>query len=164
MEWLGFGPELWAQVRRMLLEGWRWKGIMSALSAALVYLLGRPDEAARALLALMLLDLATALWANGRRGTLSSRVGCQKTVAKFIGYAITVAAGNLTGRIAPALGFGRVLAITYLAGVEVVSVLENLEAAGVRGLGALTRRLRSAQEWVTKDQEAAGGGDGPAGN
>lgn len=136
-------------VRKMLLDQWLLKLFWSGLSTLFVFMAGRPDDAAYALMALMGADLFTGIWAASRRKDLSSKVGFRKTLTKLVGYFIAVSVGNLVGTVAPVLGFTRILAISYLAIVEGLSNIENLSAVGVKCLEPLAAKLRQTRDKLT---------------
>lgn len=146
--------------QKTFLENWSVKAMLSALSGILMFLAGRPDDAAAALGALMLLDLATGIWAGWQRKSLSSAVGFRKTLAKLAGYFIAVAVGNLIGVMAPPLGFTRIFAITYLGVAEGISVLENVSAAGVKCLEGMAEHLRQTRERFGSPPGEKTGADG----
>lgn len=147
-------------LQKTFLENWSVKSALSALTTLLVFLAGKPDDAAAALGALMLLDLGTGIWANWKRKSLSSAVGFRKTLAKLAGYFIAVAVGNLIGVMAPLLGFTRLFAVTYLGVAEGISVLENLSAAGVKCLEGIAGHLRQTRERLDASTGERTAGDG----
>lgn len=133
-------------LRKVFLENWAAKSVLSGLSTLLVFLGGRPDDAAYALMALMALDLVTGIWAAYKARNLSSNIGFRKTLTKLVGYFIAVSVGNLIGTMAPPLGFTRTFAITYLGVAEGISVLENLSAIGVKCLDGIADKLRATKQ------------------
>jgi toxin secretion/phage lysis holin len=142
-------------LRKMFLENWLLKSVLSGLSTLLVFLFGRPDEAAKALMALMALDLATGIWAAGKAKGLSSKIGFQKTLTKLVGYFIAVSVGNLIGIAAPLLGFTRTIAITYLCIVEGISNIENLSRVGVKRIEGLMDKLKQTKDNFIPASQAA---------
>ncbi|MFY9190592.1 MAG: phage holin family protein [Lawsonella sp.] len=138
--------------KKMLLDGLGLKTALSVATTIAFYLTGRPDDAAIALGAVMLLDLCTGIWANYRKRNLSSTIGFRKTLTKFVGYFIAVSVGNLIGVMAPFLGFTRTFVIVYLGVTEGISIVENLSIAGVKSLDPLAGKLRMAREKLTDIQ------------
>ena len=135
---------------KSLWNGWPMKTFVSALA----FLFGG-DRLVHALYVpfgvLLLLDLATGLWAARKRQEVSSKVGIRKTLEKFGVYAVIVVAARMLEHIlalavgAPALGYVSVkVAIIYLSTTEAVSIDENLRNISGIGMGALIRRFTQA--------------------
>lgn len=129
------------------------KAAVAAVATALTAALGGWDQLLRWLVAAMLLDFAAGLGRAILRGTRSSRLGLRGLVRKVL-LLLLVAAGHVLDQVLahgmaavfqldlqPDVFVVRTFVIYYLLVLELLSVVENLEEAGLRGPAFLRRVL-----------------------
>jgi toxin secretion/phage lysis holin len=132
-----------------------------AVVSFMVALLGGWDTPAQALLVFQLVDLFTGIAAAGIQGRLSSDACWKGGVRKLIEWAL-VAAAVQADNLIPGGHYARTGALLTFCSAELVSLLENAAAAGIRPpavFGQIVESLRQAPtppQSLTADPERAG--------
>lgn len=103
--------------------------LFSALAAALSWLLGGLDAPVQALLVLICLDYATGMGAAWKTGTLSSRIGFQG-IGKKLAILALVGFANMLDVSMSLNHLFRSMAVVGFAGMEGVSIVENVDRMG----------------------------------
>lgn len=115
-------PDLAHYAERFLLEAWPLKLLLGLLA----WLYGPWQEAYGVLIALVVLDTITGVWASRREGrTIRSAILRAKSLTKVGFYAAALMMASLAGRITDLDGLLD-LALTFAIVSEALSVAENL--------------------------------------
>jgi phage-related holin len=120
------------------------KAMIAVAGGALHWLFGSDLAPLLALLGLMFLDLITGIWVAARKADLSSS-GYRRGGAKFFIYTIMLAGPALADKVFPQ-PFALAVMMWWLAGTELVSLLEHVAELGWPVPTALVARLRVMQE------------------
>lgn len=100
---------------------------VKALLGLLVFLFGAWQQAYGALVALIVLDFFTGVWASKRRGRpVTSKVMGLKTGQKVGLYGVVIAIANLADKGVPGPDFLLGVALAMLVVAEALSAVENL--------------------------------------
>ena len=118
--------------------------ICSAAGGCLSFLVGGFDQAAQALVILIIADYATGMIAAWKTGTLSSQKGFMG-IPRKVAIILVVSLANMLD-----LGMGlnhllRGMVICGYAGMEGLSLLENVDRAGYGGYIPVFLRTKLAQ-------------------
>jgi phage-related holin len=136
---------------RFFLEVWPLKLFLGFLA----WLYGPWQEAYGVLIALVVLDTITGVWASKREGhTIRSAILRTKSLTKVGFYAVALMVASLAGRIAGLDGLLD-LALTFAIISEALSVVENLiRIYPEHPLGRYLRRLLEVRAGQKKDPSA----------
>jgi phage-related holin len=144
-------PDLAHYAERFLLEAWPLKLLLGLLA----WLYGPWQEAYGVLIALVVLDTITGIWAAKREGhTIRSAVLRTKSLTKVGFYAAALMMASLAGRIT-GLDSLLDLALTFAIVSEALSVAENLiRIYPEHPLGRYLQELLEARTGRKKDPPA----------
>ncbi len=158
MNWL---RSVWEHAQNWAM--WAW----SAVVGYLMWLVGGPSVALSALFTVMGIDFACKLVAESvkaggffraiRLGTVRSKKAFTGTALKFFGYFALAAAAHQLRRVTPFPQLSEVLSSAvymFLVIVELISITENLDEAGLSSLRPLQRRLVREREKLERGDEA----------
>ena len=145
-------PDLAHYAERFFLEVWPLKLLIGLLA----WLYGPWQEAYGVLIALVVLDTITGVWAAKREGhTIRSAVLRTKSLTKVAFYATALMMASLAGRVTGLNGLLD-LALTFAVVSEALSVAENLiRVYPEHPLGRYLRSLLEARAGRTKDPPAS---------
>lgn len=148
--------KLFALLENMDLSTWL-ALLIKVLSSALFFLFGKWQEAYAYAIILVLIDLATGLWAANKRNEIKSSILREKTKDKFWSYLLIVASAFAVEKLLvashiPIDGRGVSSALVFIGTGELISVAENLEAATGRKFKFWEKLLPAAPEKGTKDE------------
>jgi phage-related holin len=145
-------PDLAHHAERFFLEAWPLKLLLGLLA----WLYGPWQEAYGVLIALVVLDTITGIWAAKREGrTIRSAILRSKGLTKIGFYATTLMMASLAGRVTSLNGLLD-LALTFAIVSEAFSVTENLiRVYPEHPLGRYLQGLLEARAGQKKDPPAS---------
>jgi toxin secretion/phage lysis holin len=119
--------------------------VLSSIATALTFAFGGLDAALYCLVIAIVLDYISGLIKAYNTKTLSSKIGL-KGILKKVGVLIIVMLAVLIDRVTGETGAIRTLVIYYFVANEGLSVLENLDEAGIPIPNSIKKALKNIKK------------------